>query len=115
MNRRDFESLNVFDGDKFLVWKYHMEICLEEKDIMLIVSGTIPKPPDGALEHWQKANTPGRCMISSSVTLPVLENLVNFLDCNRHVGYSVCILSTKFQGEYLHGLEQYKRFYQCTC
>lgn len=60
MNRRDFESLNVFDGDKFLVWKYHMEICLEEKDIMLIVSGTIPKPPDGALEAEKIALAEGK-------------------------------------------------------
>lgn len=71
----------VFDGDKFAVWKYHMEICFDEKDIMPIVDGTIPKPADGAPEAekaaWQKGNTLASRMISSSVSLPVLENLVN--------------------------------------
>lgn len=81
MDKRDSKSLKVFDGDKFTVWKYHMEIYFEEKDIMPIVNGTIPKPPDGAPDAekiaWQKANTQARHMISSSVSLLVLENLVN--------------------------------------
>jgi hypothetical protein len=47
MNKRDFESLKVFKGDKFVVWKYRMEICFKEKDIMPVVNNTIPKPPDG--------------------------------------------------------------------
>lgn len=58
-----------------------MEICFEEKEIMPIMNGTIPKPPETATEAekiaWQKANTQARRMISSSVSLPVLENLVN--------------------------------------
>lgn len=81
MDRRDSESLKVFDGDKFVRWKYHMENCFEEKDIMPIINGTVPKPPDGAPDvekmAQQKANTQARRMISSSVSLDVLENLVN--------------------------------------
>lgn len=80
MDKRESET-HVFDGDKFAVWKYHMEICFEEKEVMRIVDGTIPKPPDGASDAekaaWNKANTQARRMISSSVSLPVLENLVN--------------------------------------
>ena len=80
-DRRDSESLKIFNGDKFAVWKNHMEICLEDMDIMPIVNGTIPKPPETATEAdeiaWQKANTQARRMISSSASLPVLENLVN--------------------------------------
>jgi hypothetical protein len=81
MDKRESETLKVFDGDKFAVWKYHMEICFEEKEVMRIVDGTIPKPPDGASDAekaaWNKANTQARRMISSSVSLQVLENLVN--------------------------------------
>lgn len=61
MDKQDSEFLKVFDGDKIAVWKYHMEICFEEKDIMPIIDGIVPKPPDGAPEAekiaWQKANT----------------------------------------------------------
>ena len=81
MDKRDAESLKVFDGDKFAVWKYHLEICFEDKEIMPIVNGTIPKPPETATEAekvaWRKANAQARRMISSSVSLPVVENLVN--------------------------------------
>jgi hypothetical protein len=81
MDKRESESLKVFDGDKFPVWKYHMEICFDDREIMPIVSGADPQPPDDAPEAeklaWQKANTMARRLISSSVSLPVLENLVN--------------------------------------
>ena len=82
MDKRVSESLKVFDGNKFAVWKYHMEdlICFEEKDIMSVVNGTLPKPPSSDAEKTarQKANTLARCIqISSSVTMPFLENLVN--------------------------------------
>ena len=81
MDKRESETLKVFDGDKFAVWKYYMEICFEEKEVMRIVDGTIPKPPDGASDAekaaWNKANMQARRMISSSVSLQVLENLVN--------------------------------------
>ena len=81
MEKQDLESLKVFDGGKCAVWKYHMEICFDDKEIMPIVNGTIPRPPDNATEAektaWQKANTLTKRMISSSVSLPVLENLVN--------------------------------------
>ena len=81
MDRRDSESLEVFDDDKFTVWKYHMKICFEDKDIMPILNGTVPKPPNNALDveklAWRKANAQARCMINSSVSLHVLANLVN--------------------------------------
>lgn len=81
MDKRDSESLKVSDGDKFAIWKYHMEIYFDEKDIMPIVNGTNPKPPDGAPEAervaWSKTNTQARRIINSSVSLPVLDNLVN--------------------------------------
>lgn len=81
MEKRDAESLKVFDGEKFAVWKYHMEICFDDKDVTPIVNGTIPQPPDNVPEAekivWQKANTLAMRMISSAVSLPILENLVN--------------------------------------
>lgn len=46
MYKRDSESLKVFDGNKFAIWKYHMEICFDEKDIMPIVDDIVPKPPN---------------------------------------------------------------------
>jgi hypothetical protein len=46
---------------KFAVWKYHMKICFDEKEIMLIKNGTEPKPIDDASEAkkaaWQTSNT----------------------------------------------------------
>jgi hypothetical protein len=81
MDKRESESLKVFDVDKFPVWKYHMETCFEEKDIMLVANGTIPKHGDGAPKvdkvAWNKANILAKRMISSPVSLPVLTNLVN--------------------------------------
>ena len=60
MEKRVSESPKVFDGDKFPVWKYHMEICFDDEEIMPIANGTIPKPPENATEAeknaWQKAN-----------------------------------------------------------
>jgi hypothetical protein len=43
MEKRDSEK--VFDGIKFAVWKFHVNICFEEKSIMKIVGDTIAKPP----------------------------------------------------------------------
>ena len=81
MDERDYESLRVFDGDKFAVWKFLMEIYFDAEEIMPIVNGTVPKPADDAPEAekaaWQKSNNLARRMISSSVSLSVLENLVN--------------------------------------
>ena len=58
-----------------------MEICFEEKDIMSIVNGRVPRPPNNAQDvekvAWQKANTQVRCMIGLSISLPIFENLVN--------------------------------------
>ena len=47
MDKRESEYFR-FDGEKFSVWKFHMEICFEDKDVMPIVNGTIPKPKDTA-------------------------------------------------------------------
>ena len=41
MDKQESEPLKVFNGDKFAVWKYHMEICFEDKDVMRIVNGTL--------------------------------------------------------------------------
>ena len=80
MDKKD-PDIRVFEGDKFPVWKYYMEICFADKDVMCIVNGTVPKPPDDASDAeqtaWYKADAQARRMIRSSVSLPVLENLVN--------------------------------------
>ena len=77
----------MFDGDKFTVWKYHMEMCFEEKDVMLVVNGTISKLPNNALDLKKIAWKNGKRlfgktqvwhMISSFVSLSILENLVNY-------------------------------------
>jgi hypothetical protein len=79
--KRDAELPQRFDGDKFPVWKYYMEIWFDDRDVLPVVDGTIPKPPDDAPDAeklaWQKANKTARRLISSSVSLPVLESLVN--------------------------------------
>ena len=81
MDERDYSSLRVFDGDNFAAWKFLMEIYFNAEKIMPIVNGTVPKPADDAPEAekaaWQKSNNLARRMISSSVSLSVLENLVN--------------------------------------
>ena len=58
MEKRDSEK--VSDGIKFAVWKFHMEICFEEKSIMTIVGDTIAKPLDYALDlqkHGRRLTT----------------------------------------------------------
>lgn len=80
MNERR-EDVKLFDGTKFAVWKFHMQICFEEKEIWSVVNGDEPAPSEGETQSvkdaWNKKNVTARRMISSSVTLPVLENLVN--------------------------------------
>ena len=46
MEKRDNEK--VFDANKFVVWKFHMENCFEERSIMKIVDGIGVKSPDSA-------------------------------------------------------------------
>ena len=81
MDKRDIESLRVFDGSKFPVWKFYMELCFSTREVMSIVDGTIPRPGDDAPEiekaAWQKGDNLAKQLIGSSVTLLVLENLVN--------------------------------------
>lgn len=38
----------VFDGNKFVVWKFHTRMCLKEKRIMKIANGTGAKPTNSA-------------------------------------------------------------------
>ena len=81
MDKRDSESLKVFDGNKFPVWKFYMELCFSTKEVMHIVNGTTPQPGEDASEiektAWQKSDNQAKQLIGASVTLPVLENLVN--------------------------------------
>ena len=57
-----------------------MGICFEEKNTMKIVNGTIVKPPNSApsndKETREKDGNLTRRMISASITLVVLENLI---------------------------------------
>lgn len=48
MINETLESLKVFDGNSFTVRKYQMEICFGERDIMPIIDGIVPKPPNSA-------------------------------------------------------------------
>jgi hypothetical protein len=58
-----------------------MELCFKEKHVLLVTNGTTPKPGDNAPEAeklaWENADTVAQRMISSVVSLPVLENLVS--------------------------------------
>ena len=81
MTTEKHEEIKLFDGTKFLVWKSHMQLYLEEKDLWNIVTrddlapiAAIPQPEKDA---WNKKNFIAKRMISSSVTILVLENLVN--------------------------------------
>ena len=59
------------------IWNY----VSKKKALLLITNGTTPKPGDNAPEAekiaWEKADTIAQRMISSSVSIPILENLVN--------------------------------------
>ena len=81
MDKRESEPLKVFDGTKFPVWKFYMELCFATKDMKGHVNGTLPAPGDDASEAdkaaWQKKDELAMQLIGASVTLPVLENLIN--------------------------------------
>ena len=87
----NYLKVHVFDGEKFAVWKFYMKICFDVEDVMPIVDGTLPKPADGASEAekaaWQKGNNLARLMISLSVSLSVLENLI-------HCSTAACMWAT---------------------
>lgn len=61
MDKRDVEPPKIFDGEKFSVWRFHMEICFGDTGTMPIVNGTLPKPPETATEEeklaWEKADS----------------------------------------------------------
>lgn len=105
MERRD-DSLKVFDGTKFAVWKFHMEICFEEKLIMDVVNGSTPAPsstdPEDVREAWNKKNSMARRMISSAVTLPPCSREFGKLyHSTLHVVDFVFLLPAEITGEYL--------------
>ena len=81
MDKRELESIKVFDGTKFPIWKFYMELCFANKDIKGHVDGTLPQPGDDASEiekaTWQKNDDLAKQLIGASITLPILENLVN--------------------------------------
>lgn len=58
-----------------------MEICFADKELLNVVAGTyLPPPPDATVvdrNSWTKKNVLTRQIISSSVSLAVLEDLVN--------------------------------------
>ena len=81
MDKRESKSIKVFDGSKFPVWKFYMELCFANKDIKRHVDGTFPELGDDAAEAektaWQKSDNLAKQLIGASVTLLVLINLVN--------------------------------------
>lgn len=81
MEKKDSEYLRVFDGTKFPVWKFYMELCFSTKKIMPIVNGTLPKPDADAPElekaAWEERDNLAKQLIGSSVTMQILESLVN--------------------------------------
>ena len=74
MEKRDLDNLKVFNGNKFVVWKFYME-NFDAKDILRVVDSTIPKPPNIAPEAektaWNKANALAKSLISSAVSFQV--------------------------------------------
>ena len=74
-------EIRMFDGAKFPVWKFYMELCFSTKEVMSIVDGTVPQPGESAPEAekaaWLKGDNLAKQLIGASVTLSVLENLVN--------------------------------------
>ena len=81
MERKDSEYIRVFDGIKFPVWKFHMELCFSTKKVKSIVNGTLPRldPDAPELERalWAERDDLAKTMISSSITMHILESLVN--------------------------------------
>ena len=81
MEKNDSEYVRIFDGTKFLVWKFHMELCFSTKKVKPIVNGTLPRMDHDAPElekaSWVELDDLAKTMISSSVTTNILENLVN--------------------------------------
>ena len=67
----------MFDGTKFPVQKFYMELYFSTNKIMPIVNGTISKPNDDAPEDeklvWEKRDNLAKQLIGLSVTLQVLR------------------------------------------
>ena len=80
METKDPE-IRIFDGKKFPVWKFYMELCFSSRKVMPHVTGSIPKPADDAPEAeklaWIDADNIAKNLIGASVSMSVLENLIN--------------------------------------
>ena len=80
METKDPE-IRIFDGKKFPVWKFYMELCFSSREVMPVVNGSIPQPADDAPEieklAWIKADNLAKNLIGASVSMSVLENLIN--------------------------------------
>ena len=81
MEKKDSEYVRVFDGTKFPVWKFHMELCFSTKKVKPLINGSLPRPAPDAPElertSWVERDDLAKTMIRSSVTTNVLETLVN--------------------------------------
>jgi hypothetical protein len=90
MDKDEKISVKVFDITRFSLWKYHIEIVFEAKDILGVVKGFEQKPtfPTTVTENrplteaeqskvieWNKKNTKGRMLISSSIIQKILGKL----------------------------------------
>jgi len=77
MDKRDSE-IRMFDGTKFPVWKFYMELCFSTKEVMPIVDGTVPQPGEDASEAEKAAWLKGDNLPAiTALSLPGLTFLQN--------------------------------------
>ena len=108
MERKDSEYIRVFDGTKFHVWKFHMELCFSTKKVKSIVNGTLPRPDPNAPEleraSWAERDDLAKTKISSSVTMNILESLVN-CETAAEMWFSLCSIYQRRSKENIQSIQ----------
>ena len=112
MNKKESE-IRVFDGSKFPVWKFYMMLCFNTKKVIGHVNGTIPKPAENAPElekmTWLDNGNLAKQLIGESVSVPILENLVN-CETAADMWSTLCSLYQQKSREHIYMVQN--KFYE---
>ena len=75
----DLVGISRFKGPNYHIWKFQLRAVLLGKDLMDVVDGTEPKPPDTATTEeklaWKKKDNSALSILSQSIDESMLKNV----------------------------------------